>query len=348
MHENRVYYPLFNYLRMILALTVAMYHAHVFEWERAGVLAVEVFFALSGFLIGGILMKMAPAELPRFFFNRSARIWIPYFVAVALLIVASIARDDITNKWVEIVFYKATFSYDFFGPPQLAEYASQMPLAGTGNHFWSICAEEQFYLFAPLLLVLMPARIGRSPWIWLAMYLGQVIINPNGLFAGITLGVLGAIMKERFGAWYTQPRAAWTLAVIVVLSGASMLLHDATFFYSSPIFANSLVLLAAQPGKQDAIGDYLGGLSYPLYLNHWIGLVIANEIYQRFGDPEGTVNHTTGVFFSVLVSAILYQCVDVQVRKYRDRMYTAARGKLAAGVGYILVITGLAVGLALT
>jgi peptidoglycan/LPS O-acetylase OafA/YrhL len=348
MRDNREYYPLFNYLRMILALTVTMYHAHVFEWERAGVLAVEIFFGLSGFLIGGILIKLRPAELPRFFFNRSTRIWIPYFVAVGLLIAASLTRDDITVKWMEFIFYKATFSYDFFGPPQMAAFREQMPLAGTGNHFWSISAEEQFYLFAPLLLVLMPARIGRSPWIWLALYLAQVALTPESLFIGITLGVLAAITKDRLGPWYLQTRAAWTLLAIAVVSGAAMILYDASFSYASPIFANCLVLLAAQPGKADPLGDYLGGLSYPLYLNHWVGLVVANEVYQRFGDPEGTVNHSTGVFFAVVISAILYQCVDVQVRKYRDRMFTVARGKLAAGMGYLLVAVGLVVGIALS
>jgi len=37
-----------------------------------------------------------------------------------------------------------------------------MPLKGTGNHFWSINAEEQFHLFAPLLLTIFARFGGRS------------------------------------------------------------------------------------------------------------------------------------------------------------------------------------------
>ena len=69
-----------------------------------------------------------------------------------MLVLVALLRDTISAKWLEFVFFKATFVYNLFGPWQLAAFRDYMPLKGTGNHFWSVNAEEQFYLLAPLLL----------------------------------------------------------------------------------------------------------------------------------------------------------------------------------------------------
>src|SRR5690349_15809326 len=56
---------LFDWLRFLLASAVVLAHEGVFGWPQIGNLAVQVFFALSGWLIGGILLRTKPAELPR-------------------------------------------------------------------------------------------------------------------------------------------------------------------------------------------------------------------------------------------------------------------------------------------
>src|SRR4051812_6544532 len=106
------YYPLFDWLRGALAGVVILSHQGLIEWPNAANLAVQVFFALSGWLIGGMLLQMNRADLPRFYFNRVARIWAPYFVALGLLIGVSVLRDYIGLKWAEFVFYKSTFVYN--------------------------------------------------------------------------------------------------------------------------------------------------------------------------------------------------------------------------------------------
>ena len=87
-----VYYPSFDYLRIMLATTVAVGHSGIPLWENSGNLSVQIFFALSGWLIGGILLISTPEYIPRFYFNRAARIWIPYFVAIVLLMLASLVK----------------------------------------------------------------------------------------------------------------------------------------------------------------------------------------------------------------------------------------------------------------
>ncbi|MFV0385228.1 acyltransferase family protein, partial [Paracoccus sp. (in: a-proteobacteria)] len=90
---SRIQYPLFDWLRIILASLVFVQHAQVTGLVSPGNFAVQIFFALSGWLIGGILLKMPPAGLPRFFYDRATRIWIPYLPAVAAIYILTLLKD---------------------------------------------------------------------------------------------------------------------------------------------------------------------------------------------------------------------------------------------------------------
>jgi peptidoglycan/LPS O-acetylase OafA/YrhL len=143
--------PALDWLRFVLASIVLLDHA---GWDIpgpiTGQLAVWVFLALSGWLIGGILLRTPVEELPRFYFNRAIRIWIPYGCAIFMLYAVAAAKEGIDFNWWKYLFYDVSFThYNFTVFPQAD---AEMPLDGTGNNFWSISVEEQFYLIAPLLL----------------------------------------------------------------------------------------------------------------------------------------------------------------------------------------------------
>ncbi len=340
------YFPAFDYLRIILATVVAASHVNLFEWKFSGHLSVQIFFALSGWLIGGILLQSKKEDLPRFYFNRAARIWIPYLTAIALLVGASLLRDHITPKWVEFIFYKLTFVYDFFGPSQIAAHVVEMPLGGSGNHFWSISAEEQFYLLAPLLIVLLP--MGRSPWLWIAIFLATMLTPLWDFFSAISLGVLAVVSRQYLGRWNESPMVA---AFLIVLAAALLILivvGIAPYRIAAPILAASLVLGLAQPGRPSRTAAFLGGVSYPMYLNHWIGAFVAHGIVKRLGAQSQTSAAILAVFLGLVVAAFLYVTIDLTVKRNRDYFYTQRLGFSLAIVGCGLVLTGLFVGLALT
>ena len=170
-------------------------------WPNAGNFAVQVFFALSGWLIGGILLRTEFKRLPNFYYNRGTRIWIPYAFAVAAIYLLSAFRDPVTTSFFKCLLYDTTFTHNWF-IPKVPEVIARMPLKGTGAHFWSISVEEQFYLAAPLLIVLLP--FGRSILFWVivaaAAYLSQ------GWYGSISLGVLAAVVRFRFGDWQLSRR----------------------------------------------------------------------------------------------------------------------------------------------
>lgn len=333
------YYPAFDYLRIVLALAVAAGHAGIHGWDQSGNFAVQVFFAMSGWLIGAILLNSSLKDLARFYFNRAARIWIPYFVTILLLIVVSLMKEPVTRKWVEIFFYDLTFTYNFFGPPQLAESMTQMPLAGTGNHLWSICAEEQFYLIAPLLLVL-GGTIGRSIWLWVPLAIGVLASRYSLYFGAISLGVLCAIARLTWGDWQSGRIARGVVLVLAVATFALTVSAWLPYDLAAPFAAIFIVLVFAQYGASTPFGQWVGGISYPLYLNHWIGIFAANALLGRVGLRGTITGSIVAIIFAVAVAAVLYALVDRQVMARRNRYFTEQRGRLLAGLGFTLIAVG--------
>jgi peptidoglycan/LPS O-acetylase OafA/YrhL len=339
------YYPAFDYLRLLLAVTVAASHGGFMSWSESGGYAVQVFFALSGWLIGGILLRSKPKDLPRFYFNRAVRIWIPYFVAIILLMAASLLKEKITAKWLEIFFYDSTFAYNFFGPPQLALHRNAMPLMATGNHFWSICSEEQFYLLAPFLITMLPRRLGNRAWFWSLLSLVALACPYWGFFASISLGVLMSVSRATLGDWQTMPRARWLLGLFATSSFIATFMNLVAYRVAAPISAISIVLFLAQPGGPSSVASFVGGISFPMYLNAWIGGFAANSVFGKFGQRGTWFCRFSGIVFALLVASILYLLIDRTIRKARESYFSEFRGKVLASVGFGLVIIGITGGL---
>jgi len=332
-------FPLFDWLRIAMAGTVAAGHAHLVPWESAANLAVQIFFALSGWLIGTILLEMSRDKLPLFYFNRTTRVWIPYFLALTLLYAVSLAREPVGGRWFEFLFYDATFTHNLFTLLPSAQAALQaMPLKGSGNHFWSIAVEEQFYLVAPLVLLFVPG--GRRPATWVVLGLALIVVRQE--FSAIALGVAAAAMQARrpgfhAGGW---PRIA--IAAMLVLSALG-LFSAAWYPWVSSLFAISLVLLLARPGRRGPIGQFLGGVSYPFYLNHWVALATVSGLAKHLGGPVQAWA-LAGLLLALGIASVAYWLVDRQIMMRRRNWYTPALGRRLAALSYLLVGTGLIVG----
>lgn len=342
-HSSGVAYGHFDWLRVVLATLVAADHAHLFDgFAHPANLAVQVFFALSGWLIGGILLNSRPADLPRFYFNRAARIWIPYFVAIALLVCASLLKEPVTARWIEFFVYKLTFVYNLFGKPQFDGHVAGLPLDGTGNYFWSICAEEQFYLIAPIFLCLLPSQLGRSLALWIVLSATAYAI---GGFEAICFGVLAAVAKYHWGDWHLQPAARWLLGSVFVVTGILLLVWSPSYPYVAAVFSIASVLLLAVPAKRTASGEFWGGVSYPFYLNHWIGVFVVNFVIKRAGMAPAIWQPILAVLIGLAVSTALYLLIDRVVQARRAAWFTRTSGVVLGTTGWLLFLLGLGYGL---
>jgi peptidoglycan/LPS O-acetylase OafA/YrhL len=332
--EQVGYYPYFDYLRAIAAIGVFIGHADLYRFFPAnlGNACVQVFFALSGFLIGGILLRSSTEDLPRFYFNRSSRIWIPYAIAIALLAIVTEIKQGLFSdpKFSEFFFYKATFVYNWFGPPQLATMIHHMPLDGTGNHFWSICVEEQFYLIAPFIIIFM------KRWVATALLISLAALNfyiPHS-FAPVALGVLLALTNKD---WLL---ASFVVALISVCASAFL-----SYEVWMPFLAVAVVAIAARKGSQTTIGRVIGGASYPFYLNHWIGLFGISAL-TKIGIPFGA-SALLGLMMAIAIGIFHYEIIDRWIATNRSRWFSKHIGVAMCATGIGLVIVGMSTGLLL-
>lgn len=340
--EKRVYYPLFDWVRLVAASIVMFFHGDLITWSPSAKIAVDVFFALSGWLIGDILLHTSKEDLPKFYFKRAIRIWIPYFVALILLIVVSLLKDPVTVKWFEFVFYKLTFIYNLFGPQQLADNQNFMPLNGTGNHFWSVNAEEQFYLFAPIFLVLLPF-IGKNVYFWVLLAFFAWFYN---IYSPLFMGVLAAILVNKHGKFHEKKIFKYLFSFILFLSIMGFIFSE-NYNWFSPPFAISLVLLLAIEGKATNIGKFLGGISYPLYLNHWLGIFIGNYFFGLINAKESFFNVLSAMIFGYIIAALFYLMVDRPCLSMRMRWYTDTKANYIIFIAYGTFLLGLTVTLIL-
>lgn len=333
------YFPLFDWLRAVCACVVMLHHDGAFAWGQAGNFAVQVFFALSGWLIGGILLRLSPSDLPRFYFNRAVRIWAPYYFALFFLLAVSVLREPITAKWIEFVIYKILFVHNIFGAPQLAEFVSAMPQKGTLNHLWSVNAEEQFYLVAPIILVIASAWRGRSILMWLILALFAWYFD---IYAAIVFGVLAAVIagKCRVSSYYFVIR----FTAFFLLGGSIFCLVEFSGVYRevAPIAAIAIVLILAKKGTQTKLGAITGGMSYPLYLNHWCGMFLFNFLLPNMrGEP---IRIAAAAIVNIVFAILLYWYFDRQLLAQRSVWYSERRAVGITVIAYATVILGLLYG----
>jgi peptidoglycan/LPS O-acetylase OafA/YrhL len=127
----------------------------IFHWGWVG---VDLFFVLSGFLIGRQLWqereRTGTVRFTRFILRRGFRIWPLYFVMMAFYLLVGPVRP---NEW--------DFAF-------LSNYGN-----GAFNRGWSLSTEEQFYIIVPILLLATPwvQRLARYGWVLLAAVVGETI-----------------------------------------------------------------------------------------------------------------------------------------------------------------------------
>ena len=151
------YRPDIDGLRAIAVLAVILFHLNS-SWLPGGFLGVDIFFVISGYLIGGILYRELSTNtfsLKRFYLRRMRRI-LPAFFAVVIISVLVGMFLIIPGSNESIALKRTALASVFFAgnlfcalnAGYFTAYAEMQPL----NHLWSLAVEEQFYLIYPLIL----------------------------------------------------------------------------------------------------------------------------------------------------------------------------------------------------
>jgi peptidoglycan/LPS O-acetylase OafA/YrhL len=234
--DNR--YPALHGLRFFAIISVVQFHV---TWVFAGETAIkldpdwvasslavffgmDLFFVLSGFLIGSILLRSLDIEgtqrIGRFYLRRVFRTFPSYYVVLTYLALTTALT---ANQWHNL-------RYEYF---YLTNFVSLLKTDVVMFWGWSLALEEQFYLTVPLLFVVLyllrsdRARVGvlaalwasalvtrlvifyrHRPWTDLALYSAlyfRTHTRFDALIAGIMLAFVQLRWREPIGRWLTDP-----------------------------------------------------------------------------------------------------------------------------------------------
>lgn len=164
---------------------VGSYLIHlIVRTDKAGWVGVDLFFALSGFLITGILVDLLGERhyFRNFYVRRALRIF-PLYYGVLLIIYAVLRPtwNDGRQFYLLLVYLQNTALWWHGAQPVL--------LQSLTGHLWSLAAEEQFYLMWPIVVFLVRDR-RKLMWIAAGMVFAVPIFRTFLLFHGVTFRVI--------------------------------------------------------------------------------------------------------------------------------------------------------------
>jgi peptidoglycan/LPS O-acetylase OafA/YrhL len=148
-----------------------------------GWVGVDLFFALSGFLITGILLEAKGGErfFRNFYLRRAFRIFPLYYGCLVLVFVVLPHLGVLGADQTRNLLHTQGWFWSYLSNVMIARAGSLS--ASPMEHFWSLAVEEQFYLVWPLIVWLLPRR--RLKTLCLGALLGSLAIR-------MTLRALGA------------------------------------------------------------------------------------------------------------------------------------------------------------
>jgi peptidoglycan/LPS O-acetylase OafA/YrhL len=313
----------------------------------AGYFGVELFFVLSGFLIGGILIRDMSAgttggNLFRFWSRRWLRTLPLFFLFLAINLAINASLGAPTTGWWRHAFFIQNFT------------SKPGPFFGEA---WSLAVEEWFYLLAPtLLFILVKAGLPLKKAV-LAGALGGIVAatawrmhvvaatNPDWLREVCTVVTvrLDACMFGVFAAWWKhfapESWGAWSKSKlacgILCLAGAAAMFRllplNTSFAARTHLFTLTSLgtmlclpaLAAMRPpaGKLAMSITFTSKWSYAMYLvNCPILLWLMRESGRGLLEPlTAAVAATTGLVLTVIASAALHHFYETPILRWRDR-----------------------------
>ncbi|MBZ5734919.1 acyltransferase [Nocardioides sp. TRM66260-LWL] len=331
-------------LRGLAIGLVLLRHSFPGVFGGAGLVGVVVFFALSGHLITGVLLRGLERtdrlDLRRFYLHRALRLLPALVVLLVVFVVVTLVWEPIPRdrtRVVRSVVLALTYVIDLPWFPR--------PSPGL-SHLWTLAVEEQFYLLWPALLALAtraarPRRalvallVVAGSTLWLASLVTVLSVErvrdvypwPTSWGVVMVVGAASAVAGARLdrllppSARRTVLAAAVALVVLLGLSLPDLRDEPLAYLLVGPVIGVATVVLIqaarARPHVRSAPARLLVGLgtiSYAAYL--WNYLLV--RWVSPFRDPEG-LDALLVLVLTLAVATASWQLVEGPVQRWRVR-----------------------------
>ncbi|HET9157235.1 MAG TPA: acyltransferase [Myxococcaceae bacterium] len=308
-----------------------------FTLFRYGWTGVDLFFVLSGFLIGRQLQRELQrtdsVKVPRFLLRRGLRIWPLYFAWVAFL---ALALGKWRGMWPDVVFLSNYFQ-------------------GQVSGGWSLSTEEQFYLAVPLLLLGVQRLFGPKGQAWMPLVLlalmpvvrgvsaaatgdrslawmyGPIHTHCDGLLVGLFLAWASVKRPQTLSADHPHP---WRWPLVAIAAGFGLRGIDQILFSFTglALIYGGMVALGLRAGprvRQLAAWrgfHVLSRLSYGMYLNHFEVLPrllprLTHALVPVVGSGWvlAAIAYLVAILSSAVVAAVTFVLIEEPFLALRER-----------------------------
>lgn len=309
----------------------------------AGAHGVDLFFALSAYLITSLLLRerdlRGTIDLRGFYFRRILRIWPLYlsFVAFAAVIGKFLPAQHLGVSYVlGFTFMAGNWIYVFQGLPQ----SFAIPL-------WTVSIEEQFYLTWPLALckatprrlaifaigLLLLAHVLRT-WMVIAGAVANAMeYSTFTRLDPIALGILVALVADRlplFLSWQRWALVMFGLSACIAAYAMSALENHATVStwylaasHSLTSIGSVAVMLAVLGATHSFFRDkaliYLGKISYGLYVIHEFAHLLARQIFPAASPMRVLMQSGISLAITVILAAVSYRWLETPFLRLKER-----------------------------
>ena len=358
-------------LRLVAVLLVIWHHQLGEEavtgglglWQvttRGGWVGVDLFFVLSGFLVGGLLFqeraRFGGIDWKRFLIRRGLKIYPAFYVLLAVMLVPEWQSGA---PRIQKIFGELFFLQNYLG--------------GLRDHTWSLAVEEHFYLLLTALVVWLSRRkAGQAdpftaiPRIVLgvavaclgfrvltALYAPQLLPGPfvwtHLRMDALALGVLLAYGAQFHGAvlrrYLERGRLGLVAAGVLLLLPAYILPPDTglllqrTVGYTATYLGAGLLVAAAAtqplqtPPRWLGWAAALGAYSYSIYLWH---MEVIYRLFRELHLKRGWSSWGTAVcclIMSLVVGVVLGRAIEWPVLWWRNRVFPSRTGTNTGAAG---------------
>lgn len=256
------------------------------QWIANGWISIDLFFAISGFLMATLLAaegtKYGTISLKLFYTRRILRIWPPFYVCIAfaLFVFPFVEYQKWTWPEYETLLRSMTPMLCFLGNfqgPNLNHLDAAGKLVWP---LWSLCVEEQFYLFLPISMILVRSFDARM-FLYTAIVVSSMVLRACFIAQGgghgvwylntfshldpLMIGVLLGLCNERYNLIERLNVRPW---VGTAIFAASMGVVFAMIRYAPPVHDNGEMWVWGVTVNAIAFaGLVLGSCSYAPFKN---------------------------------------------------------------------------------
>ena len=354
-------------LRAIAVLSVVLNHAGIFLFS-GGFIGVDVFFVISGYLITNIIVRELDQQefsLIKFYERRIRRIYPALFAVLLFTLAVSAILYDSQNF---MAFSKSVIATTFFfsnihfwtETGYFEKEAQLKPLL----HTWSLAVEEQYYIFFPLLVMLISRYFKPKTFYILTgvallsfgLDVYELQVDPSGAFYFAHLRawelLIGSVLALNPTPVNARPwlRNVFSWVGLVMILAPIFLYSQSTLFpgfaAAVPAIGTALIIYSGVEGPtlvnkllSFPLFVFMGQISYSLYLWHW-PLIKFTTYYaiEKLSRPERIL--LLGVVF--IVSALSWQFIEkpFRIKKLQRRfaifLYAAVVMTVTAIIGFFI------------